>query len=187
MDALYKFAAEDSMVWRPFSAAVAQELLVVRGLVHFVEARLDRPMVPRVYCSDASGIGWATHVTAVDTKFARDIAQWRERWRFQPTPDCTPEVEPTDYGGHSSGFQCAPDFDAYIDAEIALCDEDTAGPVVFGSASSKRRVRGFTEQVGLVPALPGELLQPDRWQRVWLWRWRHPRAIHNREARRVLV
>eukprot|EP00971_Amphidinium_carterae_P013983 275553-Amphidinium_carterae.1 len=85
---VYRFIEEGTNLQRVLDYNTVTELRVAQSLVLFVSADLGRGPCLNAYCSDASTLGYALHITQCDAAEVLEATQWRERWRFrQPDPD----------------------------------------------------------------------------------------------------
>ena len=160
---------------------VKRELRMVLGLLFLVEVPLAAPYSDVVYCGDSSTHGYAFHWTPSHAAEQRPLFRFHERWRFV-------EVE-SDFGrdlrGHSSwdAGLCVPDL-AYTRWLAERCGLPKPDGVVLveGTKEVKSRSKECLDLVGLVPKLPASLVQSARWRTVIQRKWKHPEAIHMKEA-----
>ena len=64
-----------------------RELRVAAGLTLVTSHNAFRREHDTLLCSDSSGGGYALHRAEVGSLVTRDLAQWKERWRFLPRRD----------------------------------------------------------------------------------------------------
>ena len=203
LNAAYRFVGDGEGPVRPLDQEVLAELRVARGVLPLCGLRLDRPICPRVYCSDASDKGYALHVTTASPEEAWEAARFRERWRFRETEG---EAVGRDrslvlQGASAQAFAC-PGYDREFSLWAAARMEEEAQPAgraspePDGPASSlptgrsrpiPRRDPDMVEVVGAVPRLAEAWVQPARWRRLVAGAWRRPGKIHCKEARAALL
>lgn len=58
-----RFICDGAGPQRALPAALVQELRVIQGVLPMCVQALGRPILQRVYCSDASDLGYAVHFT----------------------------------------------------------------------------------------------------------------------------
>ena len=67
---VYVFIGDGRGPHRRLPDKVVKELVVVQGILPLLEADVCRGVAPRAYCSDASGEGYALHVTTIGVEEA---------------------------------------------------------------------------------------------------------------------
>lgn len=169
---------------------VKRELRVVVGLIFLVEVDLGSPYSDIVYCGDSSSYGFCFQTTRASVAEQRNLFKFHERWRFV-------EVE------HDLGRTLGQHQSWSADFEVPnlaytrwLCErlgipEPNSGELEAGTrgphSRDQRRKFEVIEVVGMVPRLPDELLEPERWRTVVQRRWKHKEAIHMKEGRVALM
>eukprot|EP00971_Amphidinium_carterae_P232975 4623834-Amphidinium_carterae.1 len=96
---VYRFIEEGTSHQRVLDGNTISELRVAQSLVLFVGADLGRGPCLNAYCSDASTLGYALHVTRCSSAEVLEATRWRERWRFRQ-----PDPEELDIAGAEFGF-----------------------------------------------------------------------------------
>lgn len=187
---IYVFVGDGTGESRELPGALLEELKVAQGLLPVLGAHLGRPVLPVVYCSDASDRGFAVHVSEAARDEVLEAACWRERWRFVDAPrEAKPVVDNQD-AGFEAGFEDEDTpFNRWVDEELRAQEQldtvEVRGPPVRVRADLPPRAQ--IERVGLVPPLATTMCDPGRWRLVVLGRWSRPRAIHCKEGRASLV
>ena len=101
---------------------VVNEMEICRDLLPLVFTDLAREPLPRMYCSDASGVGYALHSAPVSVPEFWEATAFRGRWRFASRRDPAPH-ETRAAQGLGADLDCAPKFQAWVDAELAAEEE----------------------------------------------------------------
>jgi hypothetical protein len=75
----YRFIGKGGTEVDRLPAPVVAELTVVRDTLLLCYSDLGREPLPRMYCSDASGYGYALHVAQLEAAEFWSITAYRER------------------------------------------------------------------------------------------------------------
>ena len=173
----------------PIPGVVKREIRMVVGLIFQVEVDLGAPYSPVAFCGDSSSYGYCFQVAEAPKEEQKPLFRFHERWRFL-------EVEEgigLGLGSHHHSWSA--DFDLPKTAYVKwLCEREgipvPGGDVLErGTQSSCQHGRRFkeVELVGMVPKLPGTLLDPLRWRTLVKRKWSHREPIHLKEGRVALM
>lgn len=188
----YVFIGRATDEVRRIPASVSDELLVARDVLMLCVADLGREPLDWMYCSDASGVGYAAHQSSVSTEEFWSFAQFRERWRFKPKLAAT-ELEENIVGASPEVLGYAPRFHEWAASELeaeAWELHDPRRAVASGRAGEgigARQPRPIEEDDAALPPLPDSVVAAARWELVCSRRWKAPVRIHHGEAFAALV
>lgn len=184
---VYRFIGDGSGGLRPLPAPLVQELRVIQGVLPMCVQALGKPILPRVYCSDASDFGYAVHVPESRPSDALLAARFRERWRFRERPPDAAAAGRDDVVGTSADYfdHSGLDRDFSDWAEELMAREEANMPAARPSPpAAHRAVEVWT---GGVPSLDEHWTRPERWPRLIAGAWKSSGTIHCKEARAALV
>ncbi|CAK0862369.1 unnamed protein product, partial [Prorocentrum cordatum] len=159
-------------------SSVLTELRCAAGLAFFGQVDLRRPPAPVSYTADSSMLGCAVCEAELLGHEVLDASRWRERQRFS-------EVE----------VAGDPDKDVHLGRAAGLADVSHPRGDDLGAADAgrprrqagARRRRQEMEAGRPPPALPPELVDPQRWTEAIRGAWRHPGRAHSLEARASVI
>ncbi|CAK0804818.1 unnamed protein product, partial [Prorocentrum cordatum] len=128
-------------------------------------------------------LGYALHVAEISDAEYREVAAYRERWRFDLV-----ERE-------SAGWGPALPWAAAWRAQHGAGASPQLGHLESGGGASQGRRRPWRQldeierpaSVVGIPALPDALVDPARWRRVVRGGWKYDTAIHEKEGRVMLM
>ena len=181
---IFEFIQVAGSSWIPVTPALRSELRVFAAILPLVFHDPCRRMSPLAFCSDASGAGYALHVSTLGGEVVADIARWRERWRFRDEDEPTyvaPDPSPDFVGRSAEDHDICPVFADWVASQGGRRGPRSRAPL---PRSMPPRLR---EVPAAVPPLPDDILDVARWRRVAVGAWRDPAAIHLKEARIALL
>lgn len=183
---LYAFVDNAGLTPVVLPLAARREVRLFKGLVFLAIADLAAPTSCEVFCSDASEAGYGLHVARVPSVQVRELAQYRERWRFVPE-EKRPFVsaEPT----YTPGWEATRTevLGAPLGPELTAVWE----PIPRGGKLGPR-IDDTHQLINMclddyLPGLPDSLLEPHRWALVVEGAWAAPAPIHVLEGRIALT
>ncbi|CAK0881076.1 unnamed protein product [Prorocentrum cordatum] len=94
--AVYGFVQQGYQRARPLWASARKELMIFRGILIALEARLDAPWSPQVVVADACETGRASAPAAWGVADVAAAGRWHERWRFRRAREGDGTLRPRD-------------------------------------------------------------------------------------------
>ena len=158
----YAFIEQNYEVRTALWGSVRHELHMFRHLMVLGTGSFKQEWCPTMYCTDACLSGYAVMSSSQGIETVREIGRQDERWRFRL----------------GDGHVAAPRRQA-LDTVGVFSDPLTVLPEVDGE---------IPRPIELTPSFPDvlpQVMEPERWQRVWCTSVRYKEPVHMIEARSI--
>lgn len=181
---LYRFVREGGWdVWRRLTPLELEEVKVFQGLVFLSGVDLSAARAPLALGGDSSDLSYAVTVARA---LPEELLPLGRHLRFQPEEAVTDE-KLTPYKAWGGGTQdLAPQFAEWAAAASTL-GWRREGMTSSEARAQKKEARALREVTGVVPRLPGNFVQVDRWHVVFQGPWEYDADINEKEARVILM
>lgn len=168
--------------WKKLTPLQLHELKGFKGLVHLAGVDLSAPRAPVAMGGDSSGVSYA--VVAMRAS-PREVMQLDRYFREACSVDQR-DVGGTPYQGWSAGaVDRTPGFSAWVASQPAPVHR--VGISGAEARARRKEQRALREVCGLVPRLPDEFIDADRWCLVFQGKWHYEGSINEKEARVMLL